>query len=108
MDVGSVIIKLKENTQADLHSWQQQLEQRKAEAIETLKAEGVAIESWFQVEINGEPYLIAYMRARNIAEAQKIGRTSQFDIDQVHKKFKTIWEKVYPATLLLDLENPDF
>lgn len=45
------------------------------------------------------------MRAEDIARAQQIGRESQYPIDQVHKQFKKNWLKVYPASLLLDLEN---
>ncbi|GAA5019247.1 hypothetical protein GCM10023206_33140 [Acinetobacter puyangensis] len=45
------------------------------------------------------------MRADDIAHAQKVARTSTFDIGQVHKKFKTTWDKVYPAKLLVDLDN---
>lgn len=41
MDVGAVLIKLKTNTQAEVEAWQQEIEKRKAEAIQTLQAEGV-------------------------------------------------------------------
>ena len=35
-------------------------------------------------------------------------KTSPFEIDQVHQQFKRdSWEKVIPATLLLDLDNRD-
>ncbi len=105
MDIGAVLIKLKPNTQDNLEEWRLAINKRKEEAIETLKAEGVFIESWFTVELETEIHLIAYMRAKSIPEAQKIAKSSQFDIDKVHKKFKTIWEKVYPATLLVDLDN---
>lgn len=104
-EVGAVLIQLKLNRMADVQQWQQQLNQRKAEAIETLKAEGVFVESWFHVSLDGRDYLIAYMRATDIVKAQQIGREGQFAIDQVHKQFKSNWEKVYPAKLLLDLEN---
>ena len=45
------------------------------------------------------------MRADDIAQAQKIGKDSQFAIDQVHKAFKQNWIKVIPSKLLVDLEN---
>ena len=87
-DVGVVLIQLKSNSMGNVEAWQQELNARKDEAIETLKAEGVSIESWFHVELEGQDYLIAYMRAENIAKAQQIGRESQFPIDAMHKKFK--------------------
>lgn len=105
MDVGAVLIKLKPNSMQNVDAWKTELNTRKAEAIDTLKAEGVFIESWFHVEIEGTDYLIAYMRAEDIAKAHKIGRESQFPIDAMHKAFKQNWEKGYKATLLVDLEN---
>ncbi|OEY92078.1 hypothetical protein BJD20_09230 [Acinetobacter proteolyticus] len=105
MDVGAVLIKLKANRQAEVEAWQQEIQQRKVEAIQTLQTEGVTIESWFQLELNGDHYLLAYMRAKDIAYAQQAARNSRFEIDQVHRQFKQHWEQVIPAQLLVDLEN---
>ena len=105
MDVGAVLIELKPDRLKQIEDWQQQLQSRTMEAIETLKAEGVWGESWFYVNLEGKDDLIAYMRADDIAKAQQIGRNSHFEIDQVHKQFKIHWFKVHPARLLLDLEN---
>lgn len=105
MEVGAVLIKLKANSMADVEVWQREIQQRKAEALQTLQAEGVAVESWFQLELNGDDYLLAYMRAKDIAHAQQIARNSTFEIDQVHRQFKQHWEQVIPAQLLVDLEN---
>lgn len=106
MDVGAVLIKLKSNALDHVDSWKNELNERKTEAVETLRAENVSIESWFHVSLQGQDYLIAYMRAEDIPRAQAIGRKSQFPIDQVHKAFKQNWEKVIPATLLIDLIHP--
>lgn len=105
MDVGAVLIKLKPDTLDHVEAWKKELNERKAEAIETLRAEGVHVESWFHLELGGQDYLLAYMRADDIAQAQHIGRNSYFPIDQVHKQFKNNWAEVFPAKLLLDLEN---
>ncbi|MCH7395453.1 DUF6176 family protein [Acinetobacter dispersus] len=105
MDVGAVLIKLKAHRQAEVEAWQQEIQQRKAEAIQTLQAEGVIVESWFQLELNGDHYLLAYMRVKDIAHAQQVARNSCFNIDQVHRQFKQHWEQVIPAQLLVDLEN---
>ncbi len=45
MDVGAVLIKLKTNSMQNVKAWQAELNTRKTEAIETLKAEGVCVES---------------------------------------------------------------
>ncbi|ENX61337.1 MULTISPECIES: DUF6176 family protein [Acinetobacter] len=105
MDVGAVLIKLKANRQAEVEAWQREIQQRKVEAIQTLQAEGVTVESWFQLELNGDHYLLTYMRAKDIAYAQQAARKSSFEIDQVHQEFKLHWEQVIPAQLLVDLEN---
>jgi 3'-phosphoadenosine 5'-phosphosulfate sulfotransferase (PAPS reductase)/FAD synthetase len=105
MDIGAVLIELKKNALANVDAWQSEINARKQEAIETLKAEGVYVESWFYVQLDEKDYLIAYMRADDIAQAQKIGKDSQFAIDQVHKAFKQNWIKVIPSKLLVDLEN---
>ncbi|ENV09450.1 hypothetical protein F966_02107 [Acinetobacter higginsii] len=105
MDVGAVLIKLKTNRQTEVEAWQQEIQRRKAEAIQTLQAEGVTVESWFQLELNGDHYLLAYMRAKDIAHAQQVARNSRFEIDQVHRQFKQHWEQVISAQLLVDLEN---
>ena len=104
-DVGAVLIQLKLDSMANVEAWQKELNIRKDEAIETLKAEGVFVESWFHVELEGKDYLIAYTRAENIAKAQDIARNSSFPVDTMHKVFKQNWAKVTPAKLLVDLEN---
>lgn len=48
MDVGSVLIKLKSDSMEQVEAWRSEIERRKAEAVETLKAEGVTVESWFR------------------------------------------------------------
>ena len=105
MDVGAVLIQLKPNALTHVDAWQAELNARKDEAIETLKAEGVLVESWFYLELEGKDYLLAYMRAENIQKAQAVAKKSRLPIDQVHKQFKSNWAKVIPAKLLLDLEN---
>ncbi|NKG35591.1 DUF6176 family protein [Acinetobacter junii] len=107
MDVGAVLIKLKQNTLANVDAWKIEIEQRKDEAIQTLQAEGVTIESWFHLELDGNNYLIAYIRSHDIGHAQQVARNSSFEIDKVHKQFKQNWERIIPATLLVDLENYD-
>ncbi|WP_343681893.1 DUF6176 family protein [Acinetobacter baylyi] len=105
MDVGAVLIRLKPDSLQEVEHWQRVIEERKFEAIQTLQAEGVHIESWFYVELEGQHYLIAYMRAKDLAHAQKIAKSSPFEIDHIHRQFKKNWDAVYSAKLLIDLEN---
>lgn len=105
LDVGAALIKLKPHAQDAVATWREALNERMDEAVATLKAEGVYIESWFQVHIEGQDYLIAYMRAEDIKQAQKIAKNSAFPIDHLHQAFKNYWERAYPAELLVDLVN---
>lgn len=105
LDVGAALIKLKPHAHDAVNTWREALNNRIDEAIATLKAEGVYIESWFQLNIEGQEYLIAYMRAENIKKAQQIAKNSNFPIDHLHQAFKAYWEKAYPAKLLVDLVN---
>ncbi len=101
-DVGSVIIHRTRLHMHLFHSWQRTLKARQDKVIETLKAEQVHVESWFYLQLHGQDYLIAYMRADNIQKAKNIAKFSTFPIDQVHKQFKASWQAVYSAELLLD------
>ena len=105
MDVGAVLIQLKPDSLTYVDAWQAELNARKDEALETLKAEGVLVESWFYLKLEGQDYLLAYTRAENIQKAQAVAKKSHFPIDQVHKNFKKNWLKIIPTKLLLDLEN---
>lgn len=105
MDVSAVVIKLKEGAMSNVEPWKNEMLNRKDEAIQTLKAEGVTLESWFHLELEGQNYLIAYMRANDLSHAREVVKTSPFEIDKIHKKFKENWEKGYTAKLLFDLEN---
>ena len=68
MEAAAGLIKLAPESGELVEQWQSTLSARRAEALQTLRDEGVAVESWFQLEIAGEPYLLWYMRARSIAE----------------------------------------
>ena len=88
-DVGAVLIKLKANTMHNVATWQAALNMRKNEALDTLKAEGVFIESWFHVELEGNDYLIAYMRA----EDSKLGAKVSFRLMRCIKLLNKIGKK---------------
>ncbi|MBJ9986604.1 hypothetical protein IAE19_14310 [Acinetobacter sp. S40] len=106
MDIGLALIKLKPDTWPKVKEWQQRLQEHKEQAIQTLQAEGVMIESWFYTQLEGQDYLIAYMRAIDLIKAQQIAKSSPFEIDLIHQQVKCdCWENVIPATFLVDLDN---
>ena len=106
-DVVARLIKLKPNVMENVEAWKNELSARKDEAIDTLKHEGVSLESWFHVNIEGEDFLMVFMRTDDIEHAFAVGKQSTAAIDQVHKAFKQNWAKGYHAMLLLDLENTE-
>ena len=84
MEIASGLIKLKPSSGAKVEEWRDTMRSRIDEALATLKDEGVEIESWFTVEIDGQDYLLWYMRAESIAHAFESSQKFQHDIDRYH------------------------
>lgn len=107
MDAYARLIKLKPGSDALVERWSQTMNARRDEAVATLRDEGVEIESWFALELEGEQYLICYMRAESMEEAQKTLSQSAHPIDAIHQQFKVdTWLRGAGAEgrLLLDLQ----
>jgi hypothetical protein len=62
MDVVANIIELKPNSLDRVEEWATILNERADEAIETLQDEGVKIESWFHLSLDGKDYLLCYTK----------------------------------------------
>lgn len=104
METAAGLIKLKPNSEGDLQDWRDTLNGRLDEVLETLRDEGVRIESWFQVDINGQPYLLWFMQAKSIAQAQETFLASKHDIDAYHlEKMTKMAESQIAATSLVNL-----
>jgi hypothetical protein len=86
MEIASGLIKLKPGSDEKVEKWRKTISSRLNEAIVTLKDEGVEIESWFKVEIEGQDFLLWYMRAESIARAFEVSQTLKHPIDQFHYK----------------------
>lgn len=106
MDVVAKIIPLKPKSSRRVREWAETLNSRRDEALETLRDEGVEIESWFQFTLDGKDYLIGYMRAESIAIASDVVKTSEHPIDAYHQQFKQdTWDRgnMIDAELMVDL-----
>ena len=68
-----------------VRAWQRELNQRPEELLATLRDEGVSIESVFIDEVNGDAYLIYYMRAIDLHESRQTARRSTHAIDEYHQ-----------------------
>lgn len=104
METVAGLIKLKPGTEPTVRAWRETLEQRQDEALQTLRDEGIAIESWFQMEIGGEQYLLWYIRAESIARAREIAGRSTHAVDEYHfDVMSRITDRRIDASLLLHL-----
>ncbi len=105
MQTAAGLVKLKPESAERVENWRRAIAARRTEALATLADEGVEIESWFQVEIAGEPYLLWYLRAESIERVWQVARRSRHDIDRYHfQTMAEIAETQIDAMPLLDLE----
>ena len=106
MEIIAGIIELRPNSLARVEEWAQTLNERMEEAVATLQDEGVELESWFHLSLDGKDYLLSYMRVDSLKKAQKVAETSAHPIDAYHKQFKQeTWLGGTRARLLVDLVN---
>ena len=104
MDVIASIIELRPNSLDRVEEWAKTLNDRADEALATLQDEGVRIESWFHLSLDGKDYLLCYMRAESIQKAQQVVKSSPHAIDAYHQQFKKdTWVVGKAARLLVDL-----
>ncbi|GAA0357241.1 hypothetical protein GCM10009092_21830 [Bowmanella denitrificans] len=86
MEYASGLIKLKAGTEDKVEEWRSTIASRLDEAAATLQDEEVQIESWFKVEIDGEKYLLWYLRAKSIRRVFEISMQLKHPIDKFHYK----------------------
>ena len=84
METAAGLIKLKPAFSSDLEDWRATVLARQDEILQALRDEGVALESWFQIEVGGEPYLLWFMHAKSIPKAQEVFMNSEREIDAFH------------------------
>ena len=89
MEYASGLIKLKPGTENKVEEWRSTIASRLDEAAATLQNEDVAIESWFKIEINGEKYLLWYLRAKSIRRVFEVSMQLKHPIDKFHYELMT-------------------
>ncbi len=88
MKVVAGVIELKPDSMKRVEAWAETINERMDEAVVTLRDEGVALESWFNLSLNGKDYLLTYMRADSLKKAQEVVKESAHAIDAYHQQFK--------------------
>lgn len=83
-----VRIALKENSIDSVREWFQTLMDRREETLESLRNEGVIVESAFLDRQPNGDFLIYYMRAKDIEAARAIFQNSNLAIDAYHQDCK--------------------
>ena len=85
-------IRLKPDSLARVREWAREINSRRPEALATLAAEGVAIESVFLDSGAEGDFLVYYLRARSIEQAAAVAANSSASIDAFHQEFKReVW-----------------
>jgi hypothetical protein len=102
------LIELKPNSDEKVRAWAEHMDAHRAEALASLKAEGVSTESWFAVSLGEKEYLLCYMRADSIKGSHQVASTSEYAVDAYHHQFKVdTWVRGGGAVgrLLIDLSS---
>lgn len=106
MDIAAGLIKLKPDSADHVMNWKRTIESRRSEVVQTLIDEGVIFESWFEIEVAGEPHLLWYMRKVPDAKFHEVYEQSKHEIDQFHSEIMAlITADHYVAKPLVDLVN---
>ena len=101
-----VKIKLKPNSLEKVREWAKTINERKPEALATLRDEGVILETVFLDQTAEGDFLISVMKAESFANAAEAVRKSVHPIDEFHQNFKReTWESGINLELLIDLDR---
>jgi Family of unknown function (DUF6176) len=89
-----------------VRAWARYIAEHREEALRTLAAEGVTIESVFLDSGTEGDFLVYYMRAASHEKAQQIATQSTEAIDRYHQAFKReTWAEVKRLEALVDLRR---
>ena len=101
-----VKIKIKPDSLEKVLSWAKTINERKDEALQTLRDEGVILETVFLDQIVEGDFLIYVMKAENFEKAREAVQKSIHSIDEYHQNFKKeCWEDGRKLELLIDLDR---
>ena len=106
METRCFRIKLKPDSIGRVREWARTINERRHEALETLRDETVVLESMFLDRTEQGDFLIGYMKAESFQKAGATVQKSVHAIDEYHRKFKQdTWEERVELELLIDLDR---
>lgn len=88
MEIIARLIELKPGTTEQVQDWAKFINEHRLTALETLRAEGIMIESWFALSLNDKDYLLCYMRVDSMSKAEQVAAGSSNPVDVYHQQFK--------------------
>ncbi len=101
-----VKIKLKPNSLEKVREWAKVINERKDEALATLRAESVILETVFLDQTGDGDFLIYLMKAASFHEAREAVQKSVHAIDAYHQNFKKeCWTDGEQLEMLIDLDR---
>lgn len=101
-----VKIKLKPNSTERAREWARVINERKDEALATLRDEGVIWETVFLDQTSEGIFLIYLMKAESLERAKDVVKNSIHTIDEYHQNFKhDCWEDGKRLEMLVDLDR---
>lgn len=99
-------IKLKPSSIDRVREWAKTINERKDEALETLRDETVIVESWFLDRTEDGDYLIAIMKAESFEKSGEAVKKSVHAIDEYHRQvMQGIRDERTELELLVDLDR---
>lgn len=84
MEYASGLIKLKPGSEGKVDEWRRTMTSRLDEAAATLQDEDVQVESWFTLEMEGDKFLLWYLRAKSIKRVFQVLHELKHPIDRYH------------------------
>jgi hypothetical protein len=104
---GCVKIKIKEGKLPKVYEWKEYPNNNAEEVIQSLRQEGVFIESVFLDKQGDDHYLIYYMKLKDHEIAKAAFNQSKLNVDKYHAQFKMeVFESGHELELLIDFINP--
>ncbi|MDQ0015250.1 hypothetical protein J2W23_003649 [Variovorax boronicumulans] len=101
-----VRVRLKSDSLVRVREWASHIAGHRDEALRTLGAESVTVESVFLESTAQGDFLIYYMRSASHDKARRVAECSTEAIDAYHQAFKSeTWAGVERLELLLDLQR---
>jgi hypothetical protein len=108
LKTGCVKIKIKEGKLASVYEWKDYLNNHKEEVLESLKQEGVFLETVFLDKQQNDHFLIYLMKYTDLEKAKDAFSKSNLNVDKYHAQFKQeAWGDRQELELLIDFINLD-